>query len=652
MIFPDSVLQQRRRSQLAGLVTRHTAHLFDLDGRFYGEEEGMREKMWFALAFLQSGDPSAIQKANAVIRRDLPGYRQCHFTPYICCQALLHFEKLLDADVVRIMERYILQYMPYFLTEEMDFVACNDNFPCMSTALCLFAGQRFGNPAYLATARKRLFQLRDMLIRRGFTAEFTSPTYTPIQAAVLAEIVQYAHDEELAQLALQGEQRVLADLLLHLHWETAQPAGPYSRAYPIDYAASTHHARFLYYMLYGDALTVNPVDVLFSQEHPDTPPDSLVLHHNFNFLRISFFWQALSTYHCPPWLMETARNRTYPAIVAGACESMACEETLCAGPNPGAERPENPTRVNFLYSYLERDYALGSCQTLFHSGSQTSSLQGVFRRPAEGFSDPQAQVGSFFLSYSLNNLSPGDFASGTGQVNDYGLRVCLQNRNTALAAYTPRIGLNREVSSLKLTVGIPILGPLPDELRLGDVTLKAEDYASEEGMTSPLPLPVSIRSGDVFLRFHPLTVTDCGRPWAMELRLRRRLLEITYLNYQGEPRDFSSSELAGILNGVACEVRSRREAGSFDSFCQSLSQKTQVEDWLFMEGKGVKIRQLRYQNGRTCLEMLYAPKTQSVRYQMVDGVLQPQPKLYATGADLSQLPLMEPQPSLAQLAGL
>ena len=50
--------------------------------------------------------------------------------------------------------------------------------------------------------------------------------------------------------------------------------------------------------------------------------------------------------------------------------------------------------------------------------------------------------------------------------------------------------------------------------------------------------------------------------------------------------------------------------------------------------------------------MLYAPKTQSVRYQMVDGVLQPQPKLYATGVDLSQLPLMEPQPSLAQLAGL
>ena len=34
----------------------------------------------------------AIQKANADIRRDLPGYRQCHFTPYICCQALLHIE--------------------------------------------------------------------------------------------------------------------------------------------------------------------------------------------------------------------------------------------------------------------------------------------------------------------------------------------------------------------------------------------------------------------------------------------------------------------------------------------------------------------------------------------------------------------------------
>ena len=421
--------------------------------------------------------------------------------PYICCQTLLHFEKLLDADVVRIMERYILQYMPYFLTEEMDFVACNDNFPCMSTA-CVCCRQRFGNPAYLATARKRLFQLRDMLIRRGFTAEFTSPTYTPIQAAVLAEIVQYAQDEELAQLALQGEQRVLADLLLHLHWETAQPAGPYSRAYPIDYAASTHHARFLYYMLYGDALTVNPVDAPLFPGASRHAADSLVLHHNFNFLRISFFWQALSTYHCPPWLMETARNRTYPAIVAGTCESMACEETLCAGPQSrsGAAGESHPGQLPVQLSGAGlRSGQLPDPLPLRQPDQQPPGRlppagRGLLRSPGPG--------GELFPQLLSHNLSPGDFVDEPVRSTTTACGLPAKPQHSAGCLHPPHRP-EPEVSSLKLTVGIPILGPLPDDLRLGDVTLKAEDYASEEGMTSPLPLPVSIRAGDVFLRSIP-----------------------------------------------------------------------------------------------------------------------------------------------------
>ena len=103
-VYPERAAQQKRRDELAALVSDTSRDYYDETGACHSPDDGVRERLFNCLAFLQNGRPQDVRLANAIIRKALPGYRLCHFSPYLCCQILLHFEPLLEGETVRVME--------------------------------------------------------------------------------------------------------------------------------------------------------------------------------------------------------------------------------------------------------------------------------------------------------------------------------------------------------------------------------------------------------------------------------------------------------------------------------------------------------------------------------------------------------------------
>jgi hypothetical protein len=610
---------KHRRQEIARLVTEKELKFFSADGSWHGPnfEIGMREIMWFANAFLEEGSSHAVDIANTIISKGIPEYRFCHFLPFNCLQTIYHYGEKLLPETIELMDEYVHTHVEEFLNPELDFVGANDNFPCMSTGVMLFAGQRYGNSAYIEKARERIKQFVLLLERRGFSSEYTSPTYTPIQALVLADIANYSEYSDIKKMAIYCEQRILGDLLMHLFWPAAQCAGAASRAYPVDAAGCTHHARFLYYMLYGEELSISLKDTLFAE---DDRLDRYVAHHSWDFLRISAMWQAMPDYHCPKDIAEWAKNRQYPYICAGTCETINnVDNRIPFLPDPHTQLApyyENPFRENFLYTYMTDSYALGSARYEFHNGYQSHGIRLLYKKTSKISS--QEDIGSMFLRYTINDHEV-DWSSG--EYFDLGHKVAQQNKNTAMILYSPRILYHEQINSLKLTVNFICTSPDEMEIWADNKQVKI-DYknARSDG-------PVFIKSGNIYLMLQPLYPNHSGK--GLEICMRKRVLEIAFMNYRGDFKDFDRcNELLKIGNGVAIEVRSKSEVESFENFRKLM--KPIIQDRWFHT-----VRQCKYENQGQTMAMEYSPFSQSLRYVLQNDRLVSECKLFSSGFTIS-----------------
>lgn len=611
MYLPRSEQFGERRAEIARATVHYTLSRFDDEGNWIGPDFGneMREFMWYSLAFFEEGSDKAVRRANRLIQKNIPGYRLCHFMPFIGLQALFHYENKMERQTVALLDEYIEKYIPEFMLPELDFSGSNDNFPCMSSAAVLFAGQRYHKPEYIEKARERLRQLIEMLDRRGFTSEYTSPTYTPIQTIALAEIVHFAKDEDIRQMALLGEQRTIADMLMHMHWPTAQLSGPFSRSYPVDAVACSHHARFLYFMLYGHELSVGPMETVFAAE--DGLEGTVMHHANGDFLKISAMWQAVPDYHCPEGLWEWAKNRNYPYICAGTSESSSRTDSaikvLPSPSEPITDIYENPSRSTFIYTYMTEAYALGTSRFALRDGYQSESPRLLYKKKPVVSS--QEDVGSMFVRYVFND-APIDWIENI--CCDMGKNVCLQRENSAMAAYYPSFIYNEGIYSLKLAVCFAALYGEPDEIWVGEQKVAGDGvYAGTA--------PVYVRDGDLYVMLYPIAAT----PITIEIKRVEKLVEISFVNYRGEPRDFTREELLRIGNGVAVEVREKKDIGGFDAF-RAMMQPTCDDTWLW------NCRKCRYENNGHSMELEYSPRSQSLRYVSLDGRRVEEPRIYSS----------------------
>ena len=603
-----------RRQKAADLTTQYTLYKFDEDGKWVGGDidQGLREYYWFCMAFLQHGSPEAVRKANRVMQRYTPGYSFCHFMPLNCFLILHRYGDKLEPATVQCMDEYVRKYLDDFMPPDLDFVGSNDNFPCMAAATVLFAGQRYGGDAYVEKARYRLRQLKMLLARRGFASEFTSPTYTAVQLLALAEIASFAEDEEIKQLALESEKLIFADLLMHLHWPTAQLGGAFSRGYPMDAAGCTFQARFIYYMLYGEELSVGPIETILCGE---LCQEGTLAHCSDDFMKISLVWIALPDYHCPEELGLWGKNRQMPFICAGTSECIASKDSpLRFMPTPVQPLPdymENPQRVMLTYTYMTDDYALGTSRFGHHNGYQSQVLRVLYRKKPQV--THQKDIGTIFTCYEANNDKPWPGR----EYFDMGNAVCLQEQNTAMALYTPRILYNCGIYSLRLTVNITAICGGPDELWIGERRLPTLEGGSNRDEC------VFVRDGDVYVMLYPLNTTPANGEMRVSIRKIEALVEVSFLNYSGPAKNFDRAELQRTGNGVAVEVRSADEYESFEHFMRSMAPS--ADNWWHHT-----IRKCRYENNGRSLELVCSPASQSVRYAQINDGSAPEPRLYAS----------------------
>ncbi|OCT15208.1 hypothetical protein A8709_13990 [Paenibacillus pectinilyticus] len=640
-VYFDLQGQKERADQILGLLVRYHLHDFNAEGQYTGMEPigGIREKLWFAYAFLAEGSERACLIGNAIIA--LSHYQHCHFSPKIAIQIIMKCDEMLTDAARKRLYAYVEESIDECALEEMDFVGVNDNFPCMSTFTTLLGGKLLSRPDMIEIGIKRLHQLKQMLTRRGFVSEFNSPTYTVIQLETLADIANLVDDAELREIALQCEERIWADQFARWHPATSQIAGPYSRAYTADSTGHTQQAAI--YTVLGDLMAVNPYNTLFASIDG---VEGFEIHHNMVFQHMAVASFVNTIFHCPKEIVEHALNKTYPYEVTGTMEfSSSSDEHAWESPQDPVladDMVEYPAGVGSNTTYMTEDYALGTSTHEFHNGVQTDSFHLLLRR------NPHAQPSlrnarAVYAKFTVNEKKPGQTntyermtcTSPEFSLWDEGRKLAFQHKQTAMVLYKPKRFGRLQVTSLKLTILMPCPYSEPDEIWLGD--RKLEDLTGE----SHDPCPVYVKDGAVYMAFHPLLLTNHGRQAAVRVERVNGYLTLSFYNYEGEARDFDPKTFVLTGNGFVVQVSSEDESEGFEAFRERASQ-VQIEDKNLSSphSRRTVLRRTRFQSEGVALACEYSPISEGIRYMEVNGQALTNEKLAITGYDVSRLPFM------------
>lgn len=644
--FYDPEGQKKRRQIICDLLIKYTIDNFDELGNWIGNTwppsgPGLRERLWFAIAYFISGQEKGIKIANAIIKRSK--YRFCHFSPMAALQLLIkHIDKL-DKDAIAALRSYLEKVLDNFKGYDLDFVGVNDNFPCMATYTALLGGKLFDRQDLYEIGVKRLNQLRLLLTRRGVVSEYNSPTYTPIQAIAIAEIANHIEDKTLREMAIQCEERIWLDLLGHYHPSTSQIAGPYSRAYTVDSTGHTHQARFILYALLGDNLPINPVNTIFKTKEGEKGE---VIHGSAPFMQVSTAWLMCADYHCPTYLVKTMLNKTYPFIFRATTEygpSTDVPQTDKSKANLCEEDEvyEYPAGTGVISTYMTEDYALGVASNEFHNGVQTDSFHLLYRRriPVQC----QADISTVYARYIINDKKPGqsnyysqfNVNSSNSLLWDEGRKLGIHYNNTAMMLYKPKIYGHKNVNSLKLSLIFPVHYGFVEEIWLGDKKLDKFEGGCKK------PCTVFIKDGPVYMAFHPLILTDYGREYAVKVEKVDNYMIISFYNYEGPPRDFYRRSLLLTGNGFVVEVRSENEIKSFELF-RAMMKDVKVKDEFFTcaHWRWTYMRRTRYEREGLTIKCEYSPVIEGVRYVDINSQTMEKSALKVTGIEVSDLSLV------------
>ena len=176
----------------------------------------------------------------------------------------LHREKL-DPPVLEKMERWgrvALRDYNGDRQSDYQFHGYNDNMPSKATLGLILGGEYFDDQAAVEHGLWNLRQLRDLLSRRGTLSEYSSPTYSALSLAHLAEIEALAGSEDARELARQCVERIWAEFLGRFHPPTGILSGPYSRAYSTDSIGHVTCAGTVFWLAFGNTAILNPVEEL------------------------------------------------------------------------------------------------------------------------------------------------------------------------------------------------------------------------------------------------------------------------------------------------------------------------------------------------------------------------------------------------------
>lgn len=602
-----------------------------------GKDLPTREKMWYALAFLDAGD-EGVQKANKIIENfHSPQNIADSFTQQGVIQILLHFKDKLSDICCEMLLTSMRIHCDRILSPKNIYLAyngINDNFPSMDAAAGIIGGQLTGHTGGYEKGIELMGQLKDLLSRRGVISEYNSPTYSSHTLQAMADIAEHAGDPAVQKLALALEERMHLDILSHYHPLLCCPAGPYSRAYMVDSCGHTHQARTIYTLLFGDKMPVNTENTLLSG------PSGLegeVMHAGIDFMWADVAYHTCTTYHVPAYLAEMALLKPFPFVITATTECRARRDN---------NQPEiiYPGGSGSIYTYMTEYYGIGSATRDFSSGGQTNGLHILYgRRPVH----EQRDINTVFTKYIVNDADPNfdavpDMKFGLKGVNDFqdaGRKRTFQKKNTALTVYKPKEWALERISSLKLSIIMPIHYGLPEKVWLDGKEIKwpqGDGVAAENAE----PCEVIIKDGPVYMGFKPTALTNHGRACAVKIEVKSFFLLISFINYEGKPKDFTLNELSMTANGVVTEIRDETEIADFAAMKQIMDDiKITDKNWVF-DGMETE-REIRVSTMNGTFEMVYEPQHEAVRRMLIDGRIPASPVFQATGLDVKKIPFYQ-----------
>lgn len=656
--------QHDRRRQVYDLYLQHMRSAVGADCSWhgFGREQSFREKMWHCFALL-SGGSEDVSLANSILEA-LPLDR-CHFSPMSSMQLLLKHESLLTDRVVAKLETYVKASLPRLAQDRIHYTMYNDNFAGMAAFTLLTAGERFGDTDAFEAGFEKLRGLQDVLTRNGTIMEYCSPTYIVTDLHPLAEIVNHIQNPAVKDLALKCEERMWAEIATHYHAPSALLAGPYSRAYMVDTVGHPHQVCYVLYLVFGDAVFINPVADLFPP-HPNQ-----VIHHGLDTLMWpSLIWHLSGDYHCPDFLAEILLNKRFPFTVVTKSE---CLPSRIQGYRTDPETGEQVFVHNILEfggfsgpntTYMTEDYALGTAYSQFHDGGLSESFYVVYRkrRPARSLTE----TGVVFARYIINDRIPDQdnhysvYGKATKEAfRDEGRKFGMQHESCSVMVYKPKQFEAHSVSSMKLSIMFPCHFGWTQEVVLGDehrtrvslepVSGTGEVIAREAPVRETLatkvlasckePCPVYVKDGPVYMAFKPLTLTDRGREAAVKIERLGNYLALSFYNYEGPHRPFEVEEMLLTSSGFIAHLGTVDEWDSFDAFIADASLGT-ISDCM-TTSEGAVTRWVRYRHGSLDMHFAYSPLSEGIMIDTIGGKPRPRPIFEATGLDSRRLPFLE-----------
>lgn len=590
-----------------------------------------RSMVWNALAYFHS---DYNEKANDILRR--VELHRCHFMPMQMLEIFHMFGKKIDRDVREKMTNYILESVEYMKSEKFHISMYNDNFSNMSTYTLIVAGEYFGKKELLELGKSRLEEVCEMFGRSGVIMEYCSPTYTPIDTLCFAQMVNHVKDSKIKEMALKCEERMWLEITTHYHPETSMLAGPHSRVYGADSIGHPGLISGLLWKVLGDEVFINPLVDCFPLHI------NQVVHISREKLMLpNLAWIIGVTYHCPENLKKLALHKTYPYRVS--CRTECLPANILAGSTREGIAPEEYGHCScgqgHIKTYMTEEYAMGTAETTFHSGALSNGFYLQYRLcdSADKLQDTAVVYSRYLCNDHLPDQDNTYEVYGTAaksSFRDEGLKFGSQKDNVSVVLYHP-ITLEREhVNSARLALMIPCYFYQDYEIWVGDKQVKNYSYKGDSLKT------VYIHAGNVYFSFVPLTTTDLGRDCAMSIEIKNHHLMISFYNYHGKVKSFSSRELMLAQAGFVCICGTSKEHSDMKSFRQYVNQGELIEDRMEVQERA-SCRRLRYRHSGKEFRMIFNPEGKNFVVNTINGRPIDQHIIKADNIKNSQIPFLE-----------
>lgn len=617
-------LKARKKQYFKFLRSQRLVY-FNPDGSNKPETENDRRiTFWMFPALVQSPNAAEREWALKFYAAD-PCWSDWNiFTTSSIAANLVRERHLLTPELIRRSEEHLAKFTivdggrkPSSGANDYVFHGYNDNMPAMAVRTMIFAGDVLGNAAFTDRGMFHLEGLCAHFHRRGLLSEHTSATYTAITLTALMDVAECSTNKEAREMALACANRILLDVFGHFHPGTGLLGGPQSRAYTIDCTGTLSIYNGLMWYLTGSPLVVNPIEALTDPAFPGP------MHHG---ACRAFSAANITEVFSPSYDLVDKGVRAFARMPRPEVyEIRATTDSGQSGVLGGVK--ETVTRA-----YHRPQWCLGSAsKTWFDaSGHQLVVHGGLAVTP-----EPTRWTDrlTFWHRLQEGDLDQGDLEKNscgglaeTDLVRDWGHYHTLQKKGSALVLGIVGPGmLGKEVSKLKLSFLFGTFNRMPDEMFENDKVLTLWD-----GEATPHSWQF-LRFGNVYVGIRAAGMVNSGRR-AVQRLVKNKYLRVEVPLVDGEKTTVTQEFRDSADFAYVLEIADQAECGDFATFRKQCLACT----WEFYHAF---YRTSRYCGRHGELQIIDSPAAGTARFFAVDGEVEPQVLLQATGLKPKLVPL-------------